>query len=113
VFELPQDFTIDDLNKAFQANQELLKTKLSQVEASIYKDALQKYYLQAKNHLRRKELLSVFNKISLFTNFSSSLNSFSIMEGFFFHLNMSKTKYIHLLHHIEKNFYQSNIKRIF
>lgn len=82
VFELPQDFTIDDLNKAFQAKQELSKTKLSQVEATVYNEALENYYLQAKRYLRRKNMINTIANITLpdFNDF----NSFSIFPSLFF-----------------------------
>lgn len=82
VFELPQDFTIDDLNKAFQAKQELSKTKLSQVESTVYNEALENYYLQAKRYLRRKNMINTIANFTIpeFNDF----NSFSIFPSLFF-----------------------------
>lgn len=79
VFELPQDFTIDDLNKAFQAKQELSKTKLSQVESTVYNEALENYYLQAKRYLRRKNMINTIANFTIpeFNDF----NSFSIFPS--------------------------------
>ena len=79
VFELPQDFTIDDLNKAFQAKQELSKTKLSQVEATVYNEALENYYLQAKRYLRRKNMINTIENITI-----PDFNSFSIFPSLSF-----------------------------
>lgn len=93
VLNLPTDFTIEDLNNAFQQKlNALAKSGLSDVDLTVYKESLEKYYVEAKQHLHNKELFSYqrIGHFPLFGGFSvfGSLTGFqSPIDSLFLDLN--------------------------
>ena len=78
VLNLPTDFTIEDLNNAFQQKlNAFAKSGLSDVDVTVYKESLEKYYVEAKQHLHNKELFS-YHRIGHFPLFGG----FSGFGGF-------------------------------
>ena len=84
VLNLPVDFTIEDLNNAFQEKlNAFAKSGLSDVDQAIYKESLKKYYVEAKQHLYNKELFSYqrMGHFPLFGGFSG-LGGLGSLTGF-------------------------------
>jgi hypothetical protein len=102
VLNLPTDFTIEDLNNAFQQKlNAFAKSGLSDVDQTVYKESLKKYYVEAKQHLHNKELFS-YNRMGhfpLFGGFSGfgglgSLTGFqSPIDSLFLDLNSVERPY--------------------
>jgi len=81
VLNLPTDFTIEDLNNAFQQKlNALAKSGLSDVDLTVYKESLEKYYVEAKQHLHNKELFS-YQRIGHFPLFGG-FSGFGSLTGF-------------------------------
>jgi hypothetical protein len=87
VLNLPTNFTIDDLNNSYQQKLNTLsKSGLSEMDQTIYKDSLKKYYVQAKQHLYNIELFSL-PRVSLFPSFGFGGHYHSPIDSLFLDLN--------------------------
>jgi len=71
VFNLPQDYTIDQLNNAYQEKVDKAhKSSLTELDQNIYKESLKSYYNQAKKVLQRRDFISELSNFSDFTPLS-------------------------------------------
>jgi len=119
VFNLPQDYTIDQLNNAYQEKVDKAhKSSLTELDQNIYKESLKSYYNQAKKVLQRRDFISELSNFTEFTplsllsplsySFPSILDShdFSILHNPF-HLQSQ------LSHPIHQSAVQNNQNEVF
>jgi hypothetical protein len=90
VLNLPTDFTIEDLNNAYQQKLNAFsKSGLSDVDVTVYKESLKKYYMDAKQHLHNKDLF-LYQRIGhspLFGGLESLTGFYSPIDSLFLDLN--------------------------